>query len=113
MLTDVADNHRDPSARPDVGHLFIMIDASKLMPPDALAQRMDHASDMAGSARPVPRGAAPRLPGARAVAALKRARAVGMDVLGRPFERAGGAVGVSRARQHPQDATPSVISRIA
>lgn len=80
MLTDVADNHRDPAARPDVGHLFIMIDASRLMPPEALAQRLDHAKDMVGSARPVPGGAAPRLPGARAVAALRRARAVGMDV---------------------------------
>lgn len=80
MLTDVADNHRDPATRPDVGHLFIMIDASRLMPPEALAQRLDHAKDMVGSARPVPGGAAPRLPGARAVAALRRARAVGMDV---------------------------------
>jgi LDH2 family malate/lactate/ureidoglycolate dehydrogenase len=80
MLSDVADNHRDPGARPDVGQLYILIDAARLMPPSALADRLDRAAGIVSDTRPVPGGPAPRLPGARAIKALDRARAEGFDV---------------------------------
>jgi LDH2 family malate/lactate/ureidoglycolate dehydrogenase len=80
MLTDVGDNHADPSRRPDVGQLYILIDTARLMPPDALAGRLDHAADIVGLTPPVAGGPVPRLPGARAIAALKRARAIGLDL---------------------------------
>jgi len=80
MLTDVGDNHADPSRRPDVGQLFILIDATRLMPPEALAERLDHAAGIVGNTPPVAGGPAPRLPGTRAIAALRRSRAVGLDL---------------------------------
>lgn len=80
MLSDVGDNHADPSRRPDVGQLYIVIDAGRLMPPEALAGRLDHAAGIVAGVPPVPGGGAPRLPGARAVAALRRARAMGLDL---------------------------------
>jgi LDH2 family malate/lactate/ureidoglycolate dehydrogenase len=80
MLIDVGDNHADPSRRPDVGQLFILIDATRLMPPEALAERLDHAAGIVGNTPPVAGGPAPRLPGTRAIAALRRSRAVGLDV---------------------------------
>jgi LDH2 family malate/lactate/ureidoglycolate dehydrogenase len=80
MLTDVGDNHADPSQRPDVGQLFIVIDAACLMPPGELAKRLDHAAGIIAATPPVAGGPAPRLPGARAIAALKQARAMGIDL---------------------------------
>lgn len=80
MLSDVGDNHRDPSARPDLGQLYILIDAARLMPPEALADRLDHAAAILAATPPVAGGPPPRLPGARAIAALGRARAVGLDL---------------------------------
>lgn len=80
MLSDVGDNHADPSRRPDVGQMFLVIDAARLMPPEVLAQRLDHAAGIVGAVPPVPGGAPPRLPGARAMAALRQARAVGIDL---------------------------------
>jgi LDH2 family malate/lactate/ureidoglycolate dehydrogenase len=82
MLSDVGDNHADPSRRPDVGQMFILIDAARQMPPEVLAQRLDHAAGMLGAVPPVPGGPPPRLPGARAMAALKQARAVGHRPVG-------------------------------
>lgn len=80
MLSDVGDNHADPSRRPDVGQMFILIDAARLMPPRDFAQRLDHAAGILAGVPPLPGGPAPRLPGARAMAALKQARAVGIDL---------------------------------
>lgn len=80
MLTDVGDNHADPSRRPDVGQLYILIDAARLMSPEALAERLDHAADIVARTPPVTGGPPPRLPGSRAVAALRHARATGIDL---------------------------------
>jgi LDH2 family malate/lactate/ureidoglycolate dehydrogenase len=80
MLTDVGDNHADPSRRPDVGQLYILIDAARLMSPEALAERLDHAADIVARTPPVTGGPPPRLPGARAVAALRHARAAGIEL---------------------------------
>jgi len=80
MLSEVADNHKDPGARPDVGQVFIVIDAARLMPPEDLDDRLDRAARIVGETPPVAGGPAPRLPGARAVAALRAARANGFAV---------------------------------
>ncbi|MDG3040190.1 Ldh family oxidoreductase [Roseicyclus marinus] len=80
MLSDVGDNHADPSRRPDVGQMILVIDATRLMPPEDFARRLDHAAGIVGAVPPVPGGAAPRLPGARAIASLRRARVMGIDL---------------------------------
>ena len=80
MLTDVGDNHADPSQRPDVGQLYILIDTTRLMAPGDLAGRLDHAAGIIAATPPVKGGPTPRLPGARAMAALKEARAMGIDI---------------------------------
>ncbi|MHA6345361.1 Ldh family oxidoreductase [Roseivivax sp. CAU 1761] len=78
MLSEVPNANLDTKAVADVGHLFVVIDAARLMPPAALAGRLADARGMlADSARP---GEHPRLPGARALAALAEAREHGVEV---------------------------------
>lgn len=80
MLCEVADNHRDPSARPDVGQLYIVIDTARLMPASDLDARLDRAAAIVAATPPAVGGPVPRLPGARAIVALGRARAEGFEV---------------------------------
>lgn len=80
MLSEVADNHKDPGARPDVGQVFIVIDTSRLASPEELAARLDRAARIVAETPPVAGGPAPRLPGARAVSALRRAQAEGLEI---------------------------------
>ena len=80
MLSEVPNANVDTKSIANVGHLFLVIDATKLMPPERLADRIDDARDLVrGSASPDadPR---PRLPGARALASLAKARAEGVFV---------------------------------
>ena len=80
ILSDVADNHADPSARPNVGQMYIVIDAARLMPDGALSDKLDRAARIVGTTPPVAGGPAPRLPGARAIAALHKARDAGITL---------------------------------
>jgi LDH2 family malate/lactate/ureidoglycolate dehydrogenase len=80
MLSDVANANTDPGARADVGHFVVAIDTAFLMPPAALADRLDHARGLLRAAAPPDAPEAVRMPGARAVAALARAEAEGIDV---------------------------------
>ncbi|SDZ96437.1 Ldh family oxidoreductase [Rubrimonas cliftonensis] len=69
-----------PGARQDLGHMFLLIDAGALMAPMALAERLASVRAALGGtpARP---GAAPiRMPGDRALAALRAARRDGLTL---------------------------------
>ncbi|NKX44540.1 Ldh family oxidoreductase [Roseicyclus persicicus] len=80
MLSEVPDTHKDAAAVPNLGQMILVIDAARLAPPAELAARLDRAAGIVGSTPPVAGGPAPRLPGARALAALDTARAEGMDI---------------------------------
>ncbi|WP_428929136.1 Ldh family oxidoreductase [Marinibacterium sp. SX1] len=80
MLSDIADPERDPARPQDLGQMLLVIDTARLMPRDGLDGRMDHFAALiadtpaADPAHPV------RLPGARALAALARARSHGLSL---------------------------------
>lgn len=80
MLTDVPNANLRPGAVANVGHLFMVIDVSRLMAEDTLADRMAHARAMVENSSRIDPDTAIRLPGARAVASLRRAQAEGFDI---------------------------------
>ncbi len=80
MLSDVVDAHADPVSKPDVGQLYIVINAGMLMPAATLDARLDHAARIVADTPPLAGGPTPRLPGARALSALAQARAQGVEV---------------------------------
>lgn len=81
MLSEIPNANVDSRAVANVGHMFIAIDAEKLIAPQALAQRLDDARDLirSSTASDDPLDA-PRLPGARALASLRKARETGIVV---------------------------------
>jgi LDH2 family malate/lactate/ureidoglycolate dehydrogenase len=80
VLSDVPDTHKDPSARPDLGQIFVLIDVGQLGGLEALSERIDRAATILGETPPVGDGPPPRLPGERALKALQTARAEGMEL---------------------------------
>lgn len=80
MLSEIPDTHADPAARPGLGQMILAIDARALIAPDALAARIDAAAAILAATPPAGDGPPPRLPGARALAALETARAGGIDL---------------------------------
>ena len=81
VLSEVPNANLDPQAVANVGHLFIVIDAAKLMAPDLLAHRLEEArSILKGSAASGDHANMPRLPGARALASFRQARETGIPV---------------------------------
>ncbi|MEO1455862.1 MAG: Ldh family oxidoreductase [Pseudomonadota bacterium] len=80
ILSEVPNANVDTAAVANVGHLFLVIDAGQLMPPEALADRIDDARRLVWNSADDDTNPKPRLPGARALAALARARAQGVPV---------------------------------
>lgn len=80
MLSEIPNTHADPGARPGLGHMILLIDAERLVPPDALSARLHDAAAIHAATPPLPGGPPPRLPGTRAIAALQKARAEGIDI---------------------------------
>jgi len=80
IMSEVPNANLDTRSVSNAGHLFLVIDAAKLMPPETFAARIDDARDLltesAGDAAEIN----PRLPGARALASLAKARAEGLAV---------------------------------
>lgn len=78
ILSEVPNANLDTAAVPNVGHMFVLIDASLLCPPATAAARLgDARALLEASAAPNP---APRLPGDRALAALRAAKVDGVDL---------------------------------
>jgi LDH2 family malate/lactate/ureidoglycolate dehydrogenase len=89
MLSEVPNANIDTHATANVGHLFIVFDAAKLMMPEALSMRLDDARRLVkDSVTPgIASQGVPRLPGTRALAALAHARADGMEITSELLER--------------------------
>lgn len=81
MMSEIPNANLDPRAVANVGHMFIVIDAAKLIAPEVLAQRLNDARDLVrSSATSDDPSDAPRLPGARALAELRHAQETGIAV---------------------------------
>ena len=80
MLSEIPDTHKTPAARPGLGQMFVLIDAARLVTPGELSARLGDAAAIHVATPAVPNGPPPRLPGARALAALKQAQADGIEV---------------------------------
>lgn len=81
MLSEVPNANLDTSATANVGHMFIVIDAAKLITPDTLGTRINDARTLVRtSALPGTETNTPRLPGARALASLASARKEGIEI---------------------------------
>ncbi|MFT6076186.1 MAG: LDH2 family malate/lactate/ureidoglycolate dehydrogenase [Yoonia sp.] len=80
MLTEIPNANLQPGAVANVGHMIILIDAARLMPADALSSRVSDARVMIEGSDAIDPNEAIRLPGARAIASLEKARAEGFDI---------------------------------
>lgn len=80
ILSEVPNANVDTSASANVGHLFIVIDARRLISPDALTERLEEARRLVKNSAAPGSSEPPRLPGARALAALARARREGVTL---------------------------------
>ena len=80
MLSEIPDTHKDPQARPGLGQMILLIDAARLVAPGDLSARLGDAGAIHAATPALQDGPAPRLPGARAIAALHRARAEGIEI---------------------------------
>ena len=86
MMSELPDTNKTPGTTPDVGHMIIVIDAARLMAEDALSARVQDARAMVEASPAVDETAPIRLPGARAIAALKTAKAQGFTLAPGLFE---------------------------
>lgn len=80
ILSEIPNAAETPSAVQNLGHMFLAIDASRLLPPDTLAARMRDAASIVADTPAVDPECPPRLPGARAVAALYASRRDGLEL---------------------------------
>lgn len=80
ILSEVPNANNDSTAVANVGHLFLVIDAAKILPPERLSSRIADARGLVRdsvAANVVPK---PRLPGERALACLADARREGVAI---------------------------------
>lgn len=77
FLDDISDTHKSPGARTELGYALVLVAASKLQPESALSQRLGQARMKLASAPARDPDHPARLPGARALAELRKARAEG------------------------------------
>jgi LDH2 family malate/lactate/ureidoglycolate dehydrogenase len=77
MMAELPDNNKTPELTPNVGHMIVVVDTARLMAQDALSARVQDARAMVTASPTVEETAPIRLPGARAIAALNKARAEG------------------------------------
>lgn len=80
MLSEIPDTHKTPSAQPDLGQMILLIDAKRLVAPEALSARLDDAATIHAKTPAVAGHPTPRLPGARALAALHKSKAEGIVI---------------------------------
>lgn len=80
MLSEIPDTHKTPSAQPNLGQMIMLIDTKRLVAPDALSARLDDAAAIHAQTPAVAGHPPPRLPGARALAALQKTRAEGIAI---------------------------------
>jgi LDH2 family malate/lactate/ureidoglycolate dehydrogenase len=80
VLSEIPNANLDPTAVANVGHLFLVIDAARLMPPDRVSGRLDDARALLRGSAAAQAETPPRLPGDRALASLAKARAEGVAV---------------------------------
>jgi LDH2 family malate/lactate/ureidoglycolate dehydrogenase len=80
FLGDVPTVARQPDAEQNLGHMFILIDAQRLMSDSNLAARMASVVAMIEGTPPVDADQPVRLPGARAVASLRQSQAEGVPL---------------------------------
>ncbi len=80
ILSEIPNANINPGAVANVGHLFVIIDVTKLISPDELSNRLDVARHLIRDSAPPDSKPQPRLPGARALEALAKARAEGLSV---------------------------------
>ena len=80
FLGDVPMVARQPDVEQNLGHMFILIDAKRLMSDTNLAARMAGAVAMIEGTPPVDADRPVRLPGARAVASLRQSQAEGVPL---------------------------------
>jgi LDH2 family malate/lactate/ureidoglycolate dehydrogenase len=79
ILSEVPNANLTPGAVANVGHMVLMIDTARLLPPEALSARIGDARRIVRDSPAIDSTQPPRLPGARAVAALRKARAEGFS----------------------------------
>lgn len=87
MLSEVPNANLDTQAVANVGHLFLVIDAARLMPPAAFSERLEDARGMLARGADKNAAAPPRLPGARALEALAQARSEGVVIEAEQYAR--------------------------
>ncbi|MEM5544843.1 Ldh family oxidoreductase [Sulfitobacter sp. AS92] len=80
MLSEIPNANLDTQAVANVGHLFLVIDAARLMPPAALSERLGDAREMLSRGAAENAAAPPRMPGTRALEKLAQARSEGVEI---------------------------------
>lgn len=78
MLNEIGTAAKEPGKAQKVGHLFVLIDATAMLPEAERRERMQRARDIVTDTAPVDPNRPPRMPGARALAALADARLNGL-----------------------------------
>ncbi len=86
MMAELPDTNKTPEIKPDVGHMIIVVDAARLMSDEALSVRVQDARAMVTASPPLDEATPIRLPGARAIAALNKAKAQGFTLAPGLFE---------------------------
>lgn len=87
MLSEIPNANLSPGAEANVGHMFILIDVARLLPPADLSARIGDARAMVQASLQVDPATPIRLPGARAIAALETAKAQGFPLAPELFAR--------------------------
>lgn len=80
ILSEIPNAAETPQAPQNLGQMIVVLDVSKLMDGEALTRRMSDATAAIASTPAVPQGEPVRMPGARAVAALRDARLHGLKL---------------------------------
>ncbi|SMX44484.1 Ldh family oxidoreductase [Maliponia aquimaris] len=80
MLSEVPTAADTPGAPQDLGQMILLVDAARLLPDTDRAARLDTAARIVGQSPALNPAQPPRLPGARALARLQKARAEGIDI---------------------------------
>lgn len=80
ILSEIPNANIDTKSVANVGHAFMVVDAARLVPPEAVSARLADARTLLTESAAPDAAPAPRLPGDRALVSLARARAEGVSV---------------------------------
>ncbi|MEQ9041958.1 MAG: Ldh family oxidoreductase [Silicimonas sp.] len=80
ILSEIPNAADTPGTPQNLGQMIVAIDAGRLMPAHALGARMEDARRIVAGTPAVDPAQPPRLPGARAIAALRAARRDGLEL---------------------------------